>query len=92
MPETNLERLLTGHFLKAKKSLHIMMYQLTHPDLARALSIAKNMHHIEVKVILDAGAANELSEIDELIKEGIQVKILTGWGNYRKFLLMERML
>ncbi|MGA1824405.1 MAG: phospholipase D-like domain-containing protein [bacterium] len=80
MPETNMERLLTNHFLRARKSIHILMYQLTHPDITRALSIAQNKHHIEVKVILDAGAANELSEINELIKEGIKVKISSGWG------------
>jgi len=54
------------------------MYCFTHPDLTRTLSIAQNKHHIDVRVSLDAGAANELSEIDELIKEGIRVKISSG--------------
>ncbi|MGA1825718.1 MAG: hypothetical protein ACMUIP_13770 [bacterium] len=77
MPETNMEQLLTRHFLKAKQAIHAVIY-CTHPDLTRALSIAQNKHHIDVRVILDARAANELSEIDELIKEGIQVKVSTG--------------
>ena len=80
MPETNLEDLLTNHFLKAKKSIHVCMYSFTHPDLTRALSIAQNKHHVEAKVILDSQAANDISEVDELIKEGIPVKISTGWG------------
>ena len=80
MPETNLEDLLTDHILRAKKSIHIAMYSFTHPDVTRALSVAQNKHQVEVMVILDSQAANDISEVDELIEEGIPVKISTGWG------------
>jgi len=42
--------------------------------------VAQNKHQMEVMVILDSQAANDISEIDEFIEEGIPVKISTGWG------------
>ena len=64
---------------RAKKSIDISIFFLTHKNIAKELVNAKN-RGVKVRVIIDAtGASNEYSKHQYLREKGIQVKV-ENWG------------
>jgi phosphatidylserine/phosphatidylglycerophosphate/cardiolipin synthase-like enzyme len=71
---------------RTQKSLHVAIYDLTHPDIAAALAAA---HHRGVEILIVADERQSLeprSEISYLRSQGIAVRLSRGYKGNRSIM------
>jgi phosphatidylserine/phosphatidylglycerophosphate/cardiolipin synthase-like enzyme len=77
-PERSIKEILLKEVESAASSIDVAVREITSPDMARALSKAKE-RGVKVRVLADSGQAKmKSSQITFLIHEGIPVKVLRG--------------
>jgi|GEM_PF-666782 len=74
-PPSNCARLITDVIDRAKNSIYMQAYGLTHPDIIGSLIKAKG-RGVEVRILLDrSNLTQKYSKIEELKQVGIEVSI-----------------
>ena len=74
-PPSNCARLITDVIDKARNTIHMQAYGLTHPEIINSL-IKANERGVKVRVLLDrSNLTQKYSKIEELKQAGIEVGV-----------------
>lgn len=90
----DIERIIIENFLKAKKSITIVMAWFTNSDIIEALIKARNYSNIEINILVDDNEINNKYFLgkhkDKLEKAGIEIKSQTIRNfNHNKFSVID---
>lgn len=90
MPRDNCTKMLTYKFQKAISEIFVAQYSFTHPILS--LRLAECLKRgVSVRVLLDYAASDSMSEYEELIEYGVDVRAMASYGKmHHKFTLIDR--
>jgi phosphatidylserine/phosphatidylglycerophosphate/cardiolipin synthase-like enzyme len=92
-PNESCDQKLIGVINSAKKTLDVAIFSITHPEIAAAITAAKN-RGVDVRMVVDKGQSESTrSQTDELVQAKVPLKI----GNssrimHDKFCIVDRMI